>query len=230
MNNSYNNVNIEKLNSTLATMKNINSSLENTDISKYFIDIENTLKKINFEHGNCISNYRDEINAIIEKLNILKENIASLENSLTVTSEEFSTVEHREVANNSASVTQIPPVTQQTENQVQGQTQTSNEINTVPIGLGIATAGIVGSVGAVVVDSMKDRGRTTKSNEPEIEEYEPTDKGNNTIASQATGQSEQPGFYDATPYHAARNNETKNKFYGTGITEYYEKEDNDDSK
>lgn len=235
MNNSYNNINIEKLKNTQTVMKNINNSLENTNISKYFLDIESILKKVNFEHGNCISDYRDVINPIIEKLNILKQNIKNLENSISITIEEFSTVEHKEITteknnsnilqNSSTSLTQITPVTtEQTESQVQT-TQTTNEINTIPIGLGIAAAGITGSIGAVMVDSMKNNeNHSGKMHDPVLEEYKSEGKENLTPSAAVNVQKEDV-FQDVGPYHASRNSTVKNKFYENGITEYYEKED-----
>ena len=70
------------------------------------------------------------------------------------------------------------------------------EINTVPIGLGIAASGITGAIGAVVVDSLNDSKKETihEVEEPTPDEYyqEP--------------QKEEPMDYQV-PYHANRNQE-----------------------
>ena len=86
--------------------------------------------------------------------------------------------------------------------------------------MGIAATGIAGSVGAVVLNSKNEKQKHTKlAEEPEVVEK--------SINTEEINKSTNQDVFDNTPYHASRDNETKNKFYGTNITEYYEKEDDD---
>lgn len=236
MNEYTNNVNIESLQSSLETITSIDNCLKSVDLTNYFGEMEIILRKVNFEHGNCMVNYKKDINSIYEKLEEMKKNIDSTKNALEATVEGFSKTEQIELRKDDQSspqlitaatdITQIPPVT--TPEQVQPTTQTTdNTLNTVPIGLGIAAAGITGSIGAVVYDSMKSpHTHKTHRKEDDLETYQEPEEYIPSTEKQAP-QTMEPVF-DDSPYHAARNKTAMNKFYGTDITEYYEKEDEDE--
>ena len=123
------------------------------------------------------------------------------------------------VNNNGENVTKISPVTEEST------TETQSEVNTVPIGLGIAATGIAGSVGAVVLDSLnykvgkgKDKFGEHKDSESNYIEY--------ADDSYDDDMETEEGF-DVPEYHASRDKAAMNKFYGEQINEYYEKEDFD---
>ena len=99
------------------------------------------------EDANTVASPREELNAV-------KENNTG-QNAINSISDRLSAIENKYNTNLSKSLTQsmssttVPPVTQQpTET-------TSSSYNTVPIGLGIAAAGITGALGAVIIDDKK---------------------------------------------------------------------------
>ena len=65
----------ERLNGSIKTLNSIEDSLSARDLSTSFIDIEEKLKNINFNHNNCINYYKESINYILEELNYLKKDI-----------------------------------------------------------------------------------------------------------------------------------------------------------
>ncbi len=231
MNGELNQVNIEALQKSLETISSLDNNINNVNLSKYFTEIETKIRQINFEHANCISNYKDSMNSIYEKIDEIKENIHQLSESLKATIHGFSTtdvnyrIENNSLSNLKTSITQVPPVTQDNPEIISSEPmETQETINTVPIGLGIAATGIAGSIGAIVVDSMNDHKKV------EIEEYRPTKEEFTTPVVEETQKEMNPipTFDSNSPYHASRNSEAMNKFYGTNITEYYEKEDSEE--
>ena len=239
MNEYTNNINLEIIKDATETISSINNCLSNVDITSYFIDIDNDLKKINFEHGNCVTKYKENINTILEKIEELKKELNELQYSLQSSCDNFTSIEKNqdseieyrtsvtnptEMIHASTDISKIPPVTEQQQTIENNQTEESQTtINTVPIGLGIAATGIAGSVGAVILDSMNDKKKVDieEYTMPEEEEYRPSPKGD-------TQQRLEPVFDDNSPYHASRNKEAMNKFYGTNITEYYEDENEEE--
>lgn len=75
----------ERLNGSIETLSCIDNCLNNKDLSNDFIEIEEVIKNTNFNHNNCISNYKDKINYIEEELQNIKNDINSLTNSLSKT-------------------------------------------------------------------------------------------------------------------------------------------------
>ncbi len=119
---------------------------------------------------------------------------------------------------NESTITRIPPETPGTGTTTveQPEVTTSNEINTVPVGLGIAAAGIAGSIGAVIVDSKKPkRSYSSKSDEIYVEEYHPTeaplDYGDDD---DDDGDEDVSDVFNQVAYQAIRDKESMSKFYG----------------
>ena len=132
-------------------------------------------------------------------------------------------VAYRKVDVNSLTndITKIPPVEQTTQQEVE--TKTSSHINTVPIGLGIAAAGISGSIGAIILDSMNDKKNpiNTKANFNELEDYKgldaeteekPKKKKEEELKEIVEIKEEKQKEEMPHPYHAVRNKEVLNKF------------------
>lgn len=227
MSEEMNHINIDYLKKSLNTMNSVNDCMQTESLSNYFIEIDKMIQSINFEHANCISDYKDDLNAIYSKIDAMKNSIFELKNALAATIQNFSSIEEVQLRENDFSIknietniTQIPPVTdEQAPQQEVTPQETTTPINTVPIGLGIGAAGISGAIGAVIVDSMNDNKKEKIDDyNPEIEQYEPSD------ASEEPEMIE-PVFDDKAPYHASRNSSSIDKYYGTNITEYYENED-----
>ena len=232
MNEELNNVNLDNIQKAIETITSMNHCINSSNLTSYFTEIETTIRQINFEHANCISNYKDTMNDIYEKIDELKENLNQLQDGLATTIQNFSAAgtNYRQTNTESAkletSVTKVPPVTSQEPEIISSEpVEAQQTINTIPIGLGIAATGIAGSVGAIVLDSMNDHKKIS------LEQYKPTEtiEDNTTpILKEKSDISIAPVFEDNTPYHASRNNEAMNKFYGSNITEYYEDEEEKD--
>lgn len=240
-------IDIEKVSSSSEKMDFLINLLNTTELLDYIIDAEGIIKKINFEHGNCINEYKNMINALINDINILKKEVVGLDNSLETTIKKYAKLENlnemdltelnklygnslskllvpennniqvaaKKILNNIGNVgdvTQIPPVTQE-------ETPQQEPINTIPIGLGIAAAGITGAIGAVVVDSMNDK--KEKQLEDNLESYQEDEE---VVNSSDYIPKPAPVMESAEPYHASRKRESIDKFYGQNH-EYYEEED-----
>lgn len=230
MNNNKNYINIDKLQGSIESLSLLNDKIDATNLNKEFLEIEKKIKKIDFEHGNSFIKYKNDISLLEQKYEDVKSNLKKLQNSLQVTVEQFTSKEEKknsfpiDLKSMSTKLTQIPKV--ETEPEVVEAQQQTSTINTIPIGLGIATAGIAGSVGAVVLDSMKGKKRDN------LEEYHPTEI-REKISDEQDNQKEElatSNFEDISPYHASRNSQEMNKFYGSNITEFYEDEDSSDDK
>ena len=104
---------------------------------------------------------------------------------------------------------------------------TSTEINTVPIGLGIATTGIVASAGAVIYDEYK---RKNKNNIV-LDKFEPVEDTSIKIEDDVEESDmdilnkENDQDIKIPAYQATRSNNNLDKFYGENV-DYYEDEDN----
>ena len=230
MNNNKNYINIDKLQSSIESLNLLNDKIAATNLNKEFLEMEKKIKRIDFEHGNSFIKYKNDISILEQKYEDVKSNLKKLQNSLQVTVEQFASKEENknsfqiDLKSMSTNLTQIPKV--EPEQEIVEQQQQTQTINTIPIGLGIATAGIAGSVGAVVLDSIKDKKRDN------LEEYHPTEIREKISEEEdnKTAEIAVSNFEDISPYHASKNGQEMNKFYGSNITEFYEDEDSSDDK
>lgn len=170
-------INKDKINESINTLNNIDNSINSVDLSDNFIEIEEIIKTTNFNHNNCISNYKDDINFMIEELAKIKRRINKLTDSLSNTIVEFSSsteLKSSDVENilNYYNEKRISGTGISFDSNAFKAAETNlvaaaggTEINTVPIGLGIAAAGVTASVGAVVADSI------TEPKQENIEQY-----------------------------------------------------------
>ena len=208
MNSDKNFVSLKELNNSLKTIDNLENYLNTNTFINIILNIEADLKKISFEHGDCFGNYTALIDSIMTKLNSIKEETTKLSTAIKNTVNNFESVNFRKTdlemsANN---VTKIPPVESANTNESEG-------INTVPIGLGIAATGIAGSVGAVIVDAHSYKPSPTLEKYEEEKEYieEKIDKDDSKNEDDFVAADHK--FDDVTPYHAARDKEISSKFY-----------------
>lgn len=86
-------IDLERISNSLETLSSIESCINNTDLTQYIEDIEKTINDTNFEHGNCIINYKDSIDSIYKTLETTKKEITNLKDSLNLTLEKFSNIE-----------------------------------------------------------------------------------------------------------------------------------------
>jgi hypothetical protein len=179
-----NSINTNKLVNTIETLSSINNCLSSYDLKENFVNIEEYLTNINFEHGSCFNNYKDEINIIYDLIDTIKKEIVELNNSIEATVDSFSISDSLDISSledNSTNIslrkalssfTQIPSSDTGT-SVTTTNSNTSSTINTIPIGLGIAATGISASIGAVVVDSMNSKNNKRKIDySSELEDYQ----------------------------------------------------------
>lgn len=217
-------VDLEKLSNSLKVVEDTNNSINDLKLSNIVLDIDTELSKVNFEHGNCLNNYRDILDSLVALIDELKVNINELSKGLEKTINKFSDTEDisfrktdlstdlSQILTDNKTVTKIPEPTLDSEETTQESTN-QGSINTIPIGLGIGAAGIAGSVGMVAADSL---GLLEGKEDPipnyrESAEYvekidKKEDKNDEFIA-----HSEK--FDDVTPYHASRDKDIIDKFY-----------------
>lgn len=86
-------IDLERISNSLETLSSIESCINNADLTQYIEDIEKTINDTNFEHGNCIINYKDSIDSIYKTLETTKKEITNLKDSLNLTLEKFSNIE-----------------------------------------------------------------------------------------------------------------------------------------
>lgn len=86
-------IDIDRLNSSVETLVSISNAVNNIDLTENFQEISDELKEINFEHDNCISFYKEELDRVCDELNTIKKNINSLTESLAASVEKFSSTE-----------------------------------------------------------------------------------------------------------------------------------------
>ena len=249
-------IDIEKLSKSLDTLDEINSFLNTTDLQTIISDLEKSIKTINFEHGNCITNYNSELELVQDELAKIKNETSKLTDSIRKTVKNYSNVDEltnddidelsslygkstskksnqssqfrinlSEAATDINQVTntqevtqpitdsnfsQVTPITNeptQIQNPTVEQTE-SKEINTVPIGIGIAAAGMAASAGAVVLDSLN---YNNKSKDLEFEDYQSDEIVENKYEEPDANKTIE--FDEVSPYHAERNREVISKFY-----------------
>lgn len=86
-------IDLERISNSLEKLSSIENCINNTDLIQYIEDIEKTINDTNFEHGNCIINYKDSIDSIYKTLETTKKEITNLKDSLNLTLEKFSNIE-----------------------------------------------------------------------------------------------------------------------------------------
>ncbi len=223
------NINLDKLQKSSSTINNIQEQISSVDLSDYFMEIEEQIKEINFIHGNCINDYKESIIEIVDELKNIKKEIAELDHSLRITYTEFAKTE--KIDNNEINnVLNLYPDTKAKENiynimhnattnisslttdinNVENTQESESSINTIPIGLGIAAAGITGAVGAVTINSL------TQPKDVQIEPYKEPVSQQEQVTKPVIPQINEKQEEELTPYHAFRNQEELNKFYSDG--------------
>ncbi len=86
-------IDLERLNNTIETLSSLGGCLETRDLPGIFIDMENRFKDINFEHNNCISDYKEEMDSIIRSLRIVEKKVLELEEALRKTVADYSNID-----------------------------------------------------------------------------------------------------------------------------------------
>ncbi len=188
---------------------------------------------MNREDANTVATLREELNAVKES-NVGQNAINSISDRLSVIENKYNINLRKSMAQSMSSST-VPPVTQQpTET-------TSSSYNTVPIGLGIAAAGITGALGAVIIDDKKYKENKKRKmyyddrNSDDDIQLEGTYDTSNNINQRESFASENSiidkqnlkEIEDNTPYHASRDRNSINKFYDEEDDFFYRSDDDE---
>ena len=228
------NIDFEKIQTTTRELNNIENTIHNKNLINSFYEIEEYIKNINFIHTNCITNYKDSLSILLNNYNKMVEEITRLNSTLSKTLSHYSEIKTKDNTGNIFSNTKTElkevtkvPLPEQNDTTVSENSNISTEINTVPIGLGIATTGIVASAGAVIYDEYK---RKNKNNLV-LDKFEPIEDTSIEIEDDVEDSdmdimsNENKQDLKTPAYQATRTNNNLDKFYGENV-DYYEDEDN----
>ena len=227
------NIDFEKILNTTKILNNIENTIHNKNLINSFYEIEEYIKNINFIHTNCIINYKDSLSFLLSNFNKMIEEITRLNSTLSKTLSHYNEKDHNgnifsNIKTELKEITKVPlPEQNNTTVSENSNSNTSTEINTVPIGLGIATTGIVASAGAVIYDEYK---RKNKNNIV-LDKFEPVEDTSIKIEDDVEESDmdilnkENDQDIKIPAYQATRSNNNLDKFYGENV-DYYEDEDN----
>lgn len=195
---------------------------------------DNYMEEFNIDRENAtyLANLKEEINTL-HLSNASKEEISNLENTLKATEDALG-INYRKLDFDENTLVTSLSNYNSTDNQVYNYSEPSNitrieppeinledqqikePINTVPIGLGIAAAGISGAVGTVLVtehnEKIEKENRLISFKEEDTEENSYTYEPDNLNDSNGYGTEEPP----VQPYHASHNNNINSSIYGSG--------------
>jgi len=91
MNESYTcSINSNKIGNSINVLNSIKNIIDNNDLFDYIQDIEKCINDTNFEHGNCIDNYKQDISILYSKVEEIKQDLTSLIDSLYFSVEKVS--------------------------------------------------------------------------------------------------------------------------------------------
>ena len=176
------NVNYDKVHSSIQTMSSINELLNSVDLESYFEEMEKYFREINFEHANCL-NYKESFETIYSNIDIIKRKSSELENTLigiennnTNSKDNFLKSLAAKINVDELDIKNTIPVQNQV---IENNEQSGPGVNTVPIGVAIGTAGVIGSVGAVAINEMYDKNKNKPKKRMEFNDYNVDETFNN---------------------------------------------------
>ncbi|MBR2827764.1 MAG: hypothetical protein IKE70_00835 [Bacilli bacterium] len=218
MNNSNNKIDLEQIQESIKSISLMEDSLNTKDFTTYFIDLEKIIQTINFEHGNCISNYKEEIDLILETLVHIREEVTNLNNSMTKTIASFSNDKNidstkeniiKELFPNTTTSLKLNQLDISNQNIQKVPLPTQPEKNTnpsvIPSVLGIVGTAVATSAGAIYLSNNKPKKKIEKIEEasPILEKAEVNDTNDEDFHENM----------EFKRYRADRNPENFNKYY-----------------
>lgn len=245
------NINYTKINKSIQTVESINEFLNNSNLISYFEEMERYFREINFEHANCL-NYKESFDAIYGDIEDVKQKMQELE-VLLVKASNTSVIDEDNDKNDGKKknffkslvakinvdeldIKDTIPIQNYNQNP-----ETSNEnnglgFNTVPVGVAIGTAGVIGSIGTVALNEIYDRNRRKPKKKFEYNEYNVSETFNND--EDYKGMLSEDYYGSATlidggikPYVANRNKRTTDVVYNfsdeTKLPDYDDEEEED---
>lgn len=213
-------IDFDRIKQSLDTLISVNDNINSSSLTDVFFEILEEIKRINFEHGNCISSYKYDINNILDKINELKQEVNLLTNSLAKTVDSFSRSDelnendfkllsglYNGFGNENISSLRVSHSIEDFKKNMDESisfkmladisSESLDNVNTVPIGLGIGAAGVAASVGAVAINAIDQSKNDTLSDT--LEEYSDPDEVLDNL--DFVDESEEE---EITPYHAIR--------------------------
>ena len=185
------NINYSKINNSIHVVEDINELLKNANIVSYFEEMERYFRELNFEHANCL-NYKESFDLIYGDIDEIKRKLEELEvllvNASNTTKEEEATPKKKKgffrslaakINIDELDIKDTIPIQNNNQNP-----ETSNDgpfsgVNTVPIGVAIGTAGVIGSVGTIALNEIYDNNRRKPKKRFEYNDYNVSDTFNN---------------------------------------------------
>ena len=179
---------------------------------------DNDKKELNSIYSGNISN--DKLATPTANKNNFRMNLAADLYGSTTQQSNQQVIQNSNINNNNGTVTTIPQVEEPIEE------YTTKSINTVPIGIAIGATGIIGSIGAVVInEKYGNKGQKTKYKKEDDEALLASSKSDVT---DNYFQSDEDNFDNyESPYKASRVQREVDRYYGNDITLEDENDSND---
>lgn len=149
----------DKLNVSIKNLTTLENMLNNVDLSLPFDDMASFLQEINFEHDHCI-NYKNYLERIYGDLIDVKRLMSELKMSLEETALKYSNQEELTGDNLKSLLGYYQDTNFQRglltnlSSSVSMNNGSNSVVDAIPIGLAIGATGVVGSLGAVAVNSL----------------------------------------------------------------------------
>lgn len=187
------NINYTKINKSIQTVESINELLTNSNLVSYFEEMERYFREINFEHANCL-NYKESFDAIYGDIDEIKRKMQELEVLLVKASntnkEDVLEVKDEKkkgffkslvakINVDELDIKDTIPIQNPVDNPETSYDNSTGGINTVPIGVAIGTAGVIGSIGTVALNEIYDSNRRRPKKKFEYNDYNVSDTFNN---------------------------------------------------
>lgn len=181
-------INYSKVFDTVKNLKTLEDVFNRVDFHVHFDGMEDYFRELNFEHDSCLE-YKDKLDIINRDLDTIRTNINDLNQSLSKAS--VSIIDKEQLTSGKLDMINkmyqssdiMKKIRAEMSNEPVGEGATplsmdTGEIDTVPIGIAIGATGIAGSIGAIVLDSLKDKKNGRESidrfEQQEVETYDDT--------------------------------------------------------
>ena len=210
-------IDLKQSDSSIKTIYEIQSLINNTNLAASFEELEKYFRKINFEHSYCI-NYKESMETIYADLNDIRRDINRISEITTIVRNSYKEIDEDKTTIDSVksilrkSTTSINDSSEENitriEQPVSGQSIQKKPYSTIPIGLAIGATGIAGSVGAVIVNEKYGPDIA----ESEVEEYHDLNDDNSDFDVNDVTKKEEE---EVIPYHASRTSREADRYYGS---------------
>ena len=226
-------IKFDKVASSIGMLSSIENHISHGELEKYFAEMEKIINSTNYNHDNCISNYKQYLNEILLDISSIKSEIKALNSQLKGIITEFDSIDeinHRDLKKQEFSTLKVandmnnpnnttPGISEEDINPITPVVQEEyNESKdfTIPIAIGVAATGIVGSISAIIIDNNKRKRKKpnldfedyTSSDDIEIEEKKKNQTAQDTLMNQNSNE-----VFEPSPYKAVRDKRSADENY-----------------